>query len=251
MKIETNAIDVSKWLRGVSGNQIPFATALGITRTAQVIKKNILNEMSQKFDRPTPYTLNSLYLTAAKPKRLEAVVWLRDTTAGKSTPATKYIGPQVHGGARNLKRFERALQRTGILPAGMYAVPGEGATMDAFGNMSRGQIVKILSYFQAFGEQGYTANSTVKTRAKLAKGTKKKRGIEYFVVRAGNRGLTPGIYQRTRFVFGAAIKPVLIFVRSPAYARRLDFFGIANKTFADEAPAQFERAYADAMRTAR
>ena len=40
----------------------------------------------------------------------------------------------------------------------MGIVPGDAATLDQNGNMSAGQIVQIMSWFKAFGEQGYQAN---------------------------------------------------------------------------------------------
>ena len=51
--------------------------------------------------------------------------------------------------------------------------------------------------------------------------------------------LSPGIYQRFTFASGSAIKPIMYFVRMPAYKRRLDFYGIANKVAVDT----FNKAY--------
>src|SRR3546814_6873764 len=80
-----------------------------------------------------------------------------------------------------------ALQRVG-LPGDQYAFPAAGAELDAYGNMSRGQVVRLLSYLQAFGEQGYRANATARSRARTAKvskasGYKTINGVQYFVSR--------------------------------------------------------------------
>lgn len=263
----SNAAAVARNISEAGRSQIPFATAVALTRTAQRIKEAEVAALPRVFDRPTPYTMNSLYTKAATKRQLEAEVWFKDRRAtSKGTPATAYLIPNVHGGDRSRKRMEVALQRVGLLPAGMIAVPGEGATLDAYGNMSRGQIVQILSWLQAFGEQGYRANSTASTRARIAKGSVKRgvRGTEYFASRGpghwfGARGwkqgraqhLPAGVYRRTKFGFGQSIKPVLMFVRAPVYRPRFDFYGIADRVFARHYRREFRVAFDESMRTRR
>jgi len=45
--------------------QLPFAMAKTLTKTAQQIKEAAVKEMSRTLDRPTPYTLGSLYIKTA------------------------------------------------------------------------------------------------------------------------------------------------------------------------------------------
>lgn len=160
---------------------------------------------------------------------------------------------EIYGGLRKLKRHEQALSRVGILPAGMAIVPGEAAKIDAYGNMSAGQINQIISWFRAFGEQGYAANMLQKGRARLARGSKAKgtQGFAYFCLKKQVGKLSPGIYQRFSFSKGSAVKPVMIFVRIPQYRKRLDFYGVAERAAVDEFNIQFPRMYEEAMRTAR
>ena len=89
--------------------------------------------------------------------------------------------------------------------------------------MSRGQIVSILSYFRAFPDNGYKANSTAATRAKLKRGTKKRQGFELFVGAPADGKLPLGVWQRTYFAQGSALKPLLIFVKSTRYNAIFDF----------------------------
>ncbi|SER86124.1 hypothetical protein SAMN04244573_04468, partial [Azotobacter beijerinckii] len=49
--------------------QMPFATALALTRTAQLAKEAIEQDMRSVFDRPTRWTLNSLRLIPARKDR--------------------------------------------------------------------------------------------------------------------------------------------------------------------------------------
>ncbi len=256
INIRDNAAEVLRDL-GRLGQRADIALQRAVRDTAFAVRDAEQAEIRRVFDRPTPYTLNGLRIRYSRTE-IAATVWLKDELdAGKGIAATKYLAAQIDGGARRMKRFESALSRVGVLPAGWRAVPGVGATYDAFGNMSRGQIVQILSYFQAFSEGGYRANSTEDSRKRTAKGRKGTLGFEYFAAQPGFRmgrrswmhgksqHLQPGIYKRT-FTGGlgprggreSEITPVLIFIRNPAYARRLDFFGVAKKAVdANFAPA--------------
>lgn len=197
--------------------------------TAYQIKDALIDEMRRVFDRPTPYTLNAVYVRAGsgKSRDIKAHILLREF-GGKSR-SEKYLLPQVFGGSRRLKSFESALRSVGVLPDGLYAVPGQRAPLDAYGNISAGFIVQILSYFRAFGEQGYRANITEDKRSKLAKGTRKKRGYTYFAIKEPGRGLMPGIYRRQAFGFGHSVEPMLMFVKRPSYRRLLRWREIAEQ----------------------
>jgi hypothetical protein len=229
--------------------QLPYATALALTRTGQDVKADLEAEMKKVFDRPTPYTLGSLFLKPATKSNLSSMVYLREW-AGKGTPATKYMSPNIFAQDRNVKRFEAALQRIGVLPSNMYVVPGAGADLDAYGNMSRGQIVQILSYLSAFGEQGYRANMTAKGRARLLRGKRGSPGIAYFVAKPGGR-LRHGIYKRTGYSGGSTITPVMIFVRKPTYRSIYRFYEVARRTIERTWEENFRRAMREAMSTAK
>lgn len=225
-------------------DQLPFALALAVTRTGQLVKKAVEYEMPMAFDRPTPYTLGSVFLKAATKAIPVATVWLKDD-ASKGTPASKYLYPEIAGGGRGLKRFEKRLQMMGLLPSGMYAVPGSAAKLDAYGNISAGQIEQILSALGAAEIfSGYQANRT--------KASAKRKGAalkEYFVGRPG--GHAPlGIYQRVKLGRGSAVKPIMIFVRQPIYHERYRFQEIAARVVSEEFPRQFSDAYRVAVQTA-
>lgn len=235
---------------GVAGpKQVMFATRVALTRTAKLAADAEVHEMRDVFRNPTPYTLSSVFVQPATSTRLSATVKLKDD-ATKATPASKFLAAQVSGGQRARKRFERALEAVGAMPAGFRAVPGKAAKLDSYGNMSRGQIIQILAFFRAFPEMGYKANMTDKGRGRLARGTKKVQGFAYFVGRPGDR-LPLGIYQRVSFARGTAIKPVLIFVRSTMYEAIFDFEYVAEQVVNAEFSNEFAKAYVEAERTAR
>jgi hypothetical protein len=241
-------------LTGIEKNQAPFATARTLTRLVSESRDGLKVEIDKVFDRPTPFTRDSVGITGATKQNLTAAVFLKDF-AGKGIAAAKYLKAEVFGGERALKRFEKALQNKGVLPKGMYVVPGLGAQLDAYGNINRGQIVQILSYFQAFGEQGYKANMAAKGRERLMKGSKKKgvMGFAYFIAR--NYGptahLAPGIYKRVPFAQGSAIKPVFLFVDRPHYEVRLRFYDICKMIISRRSQAVFDEELRNAIKTAK
>lgn len=235
-----NIREVIGRLNDMQRRQVPFATALALTRTAQEVRKAEIEEMKQVFDRPTPFTLNSLYLKAATKANLTARMWVKDI----SGRTEHYLMPEIYGGARRLKGFERLLMSKGLLPTGWMAVPGAGAKLDAYGNISGGQIVQILSAIKALGEQGYAANRTARSKHR------RKNLPELFVGRPGGGKLPNGVWQRFRFAHGSAIKPILIFVRGPRYAKRFDFFGVGSRVAERVFRGIFEQALREALSTA-
>jgi hypothetical protein len=220
--------------------QIPFAVALGLTRTAQIAKREIEADMASVFDRPTRWTLNSLRLFPAKKDKLEARVWMKNE-ADKSVPATRWLNPEIEGGPRQDKRSEARLRRHGALPGGKYIVPGKGARLDRHGNLTKGTINKVISGLKAFGDAGYYANATNSKRS-LKKGNAQR----YFVMR---RGTTPiGIAERTS---RRRMHMLLAFVSRPTYRRRLDFYGTGERVVRDHLDKEVSKALEQAMKTAR
>lgn len=221
---------ISRWAQ-IAGKQMPISVATALTRTAKLAKEEVERQMPSALDRPNPYTMRGFKLVPATKVKLSAEVTFR-TTAGTGSQARDYLSPVVYGGARKLKAFERSLQRVGLLPNGFMAVPGSAAKLDAYGNMSRGQIVQLLSYFQAFSEQGHKANATQAKRDAMRRGTAKTRGTTYFVAsRTRGSHLPEGIWQRISFgEAGSAVRPVVIFVSRAVYKRVLDVPGIADRS---------------------
>lgn len=235
MKIEIRGLkELQASIDDHIARQMPFIVAKSLTATVKDMQADLKHEMTDSFDRPTPFTLDSTFIKPATKSSMEATVGFK-TFGGKGIPAGKYLLTQVFGGVRPLKRFEVALRSIGILPGNHIVVPGSGVQLDSYGNMPRSLIVQILSYFKAFGEQGYKANMTDKRRKSLARGTKKKQGVSYFVSKGGADKFAAGIWARYQFAQGSSVKPIMMFVPYPVYEQRLDFFYAmeqsANKHF--------------------
>lgn len=246
--------DLAPPLRGAA-KQVRFATAVALTKVAKIAQEDLRGEMMRVFDAPTPYTLNSLRTSPATPSKLVATVHLKDDVSKGGTPAHKYLDPEIEGGSRRHKRFEVALERSAGKPGSLYAVPGIGAKKDRFGNLPAGEIRRILSYVRAAEQTlGFQANTSEKLRKRLAKGSKTKRPTGFFVATPSEKRtkhLKPGVYQWTQFAFGRAIKPVIVFNRTPAYKKRLPFAETVDKTIDREYGRQFAAALERAIATAR
>ena len=71
-------------------DQIPFATAYALTKTAQAAKEDLEQEIVKVFDAPTPYTQRAIYIRPAQKNRLFAQVKLKDESI-KGIPAVRYL----------------------------------------------------------------------------------------------------------------------------------------------------------------
>lgn len=248
MQIILRGLDECRGMLSEIGRQSSYVLARTLSKTAVDVREAEVIEMSRVFDRPTPYTLKGVYAKTASKSDLNARVWLKEQLqAGKGNASEDYLRPQVFGGGRDFKKFEAALHFAGAIPQGYYCIPGDAAKLDGYGNMDRGQIVQILSYFKALHDP--TAGMGSKGRKKLAKGTKTKRGTAYFVVppKIGSQR-QPGIYQRMSSAWGWSVpRPVLIFVKSVSYAPRYDFYGVGQKKTDEVWPGHFNAAFGSVL----
>ncbi len=237
VKVET--ADLQKVEKALSKmtRQIPFATALGITKTAKQVKENEKKEILKVFDNPTRFTQNSIFMKAATKKNLTAVVWLRDMV--RPFRVNHYLEPQIFGGNRPKKRLEILLNRKGL--PGKHLVPGKGVKRNKFGNVSYGQIGKVLSGL--FAQSDPLNNETAKTRKR-----KRKKGEQGFFIVQKQRGkLRAGVYER----FGRSVKPIFISVSKARYKKRqFDFFGVAERTIKRDLPRFMDEAIEQVIKTA-
>ena len=194
-----------------------------INDTARLdVKKDIVDEMKKVFDRPTPYTLNSVY-TRLNSADMSVEIGLKEW-GGKGTAAAKYLQPQIFGGSRPMKRSESYLRS--------YYVPGSGVRLNQYGNIPGSTITQILSALKAFPEVGYTMNVTGRS--------KRKRGRirNFFIIRNPGRNLHPGVYEK---MANGSIRCVLIFIGSPSYQVRLRWFEVIQDSFFKNVQHRFDQ----------
>ncbi|MFC2974721.1 hypothetical protein ACFOJE_21240 [Azotobacter bryophylli] len=235
--------EISRKLSDLAKKQIPFATALALTRTAQLVKKGTLDVMRARLDRPTPITMSSVFVKPATKARLEARVWFKDSWSS-GIPADRYMQPAVLGGARRHKRFEKALISRQIMKPNQYAVPAK-EFLNQYGNITGGLAKKVLSGLGAAEmTSGYKANATNSRRSR-----RKGNADRFFVLHGLDR--SSGIWERKATRWGDAIRPVFLFVDAPYYKVRIPFEKIAANIVKAHLQREFEQAMTKALATAK
>lgn len=238
-------------VRAIAQDRVPIVTAKALTFTAQRSQADIVAAMGTVFEGgATAYTRGGTRIETATPERLFARVAVKDRTSNNGTLPEDYLFPEVFGGARKVKRFERNLRYAGILGRNMHAVLGRDTPRSLItpqGNLRLGEMQRILtatrSSFDKYQNRTTSARSQRNARqapyfvAGLPRGT--FIGGEY-VEAPGT--IQAGVYRRVGINKDRKIVPVLIFTkRQPRYRRRLDFEGIARKTAQREFRAVFLR----------
>ncbi|MGE0919460.1 hypothetical protein [Trichlorobacter lovleyi] len=257
--------------------QIPYAISKGINDIAVGLQKHERGVMESVLDKPTKYTLNSLFVAKGSKANPTATVGLKDVPKH----STHYLEPMVKGGRRHKKGNEVAFGNRWLTPS--YAA-AELGLIDQYGNFKRSVLQQLLSYFSAAERSsGYSANSTNATRAKLAKmkrtywdsktgkmktvtkkqlikdptrGYKTIGGKQFFISMgrgsggSGNQHLAAGIWQKSG-VHGVDVKPVLMQAKAPTYSKRFDFYGEAQRFVNKHGAAIMSAAVAQALKTAR
>lgn len=232
----------------LSGKQAREAYAKALNDAGFQARREMQRALNSEFDRVTPWIARSPKVFMATPDKLSvSIAPTLSTTNAPSTGGKAGVDPQdvlqaqEFGGRRRDKRSESVLRRAGILPAGMQtAIPSEPfpGSDDGRGNLRGAFLQQLLSYLQAYSEQGFKANATAKRKAGIHRGTAKVMGRRYFVAygkwrggRAGN--LAPGVWASTGTT-GAVVKPVLMFVRPGTYRPRISMEQIANASLSQD-----------------
>jgi hypothetical protein len=229
LNVQTNFPAITQQLQAI-GNQLPYVSAVALTRTAKDVQPAIKARMLKVFDRPVNYTLNGMFIKPATKTSLESAVWLKDKP-GAGTPVDRYLGPQIQGGVRGQKGMESALVAAGFMRRGHFAVPASGAQIDANGNMRRGQIVQMLAELkvaQRTGREGRVSRRVV------------RQGTTWFALPVAYRGLAAGVYFKRKSGRGTTTVPVLIFVDRARYRPRLPFEEVGISTALARFPVHFE-----------
>jgi len=203
--------------------QARFAAIVALTRMAKRGQDDVKEEMKESFDNPTRWVLNSTRVRPATKASPYAELLIKDSSYS-GRPVTGVVAPNVYGGTRAPKAFEKALMQMGVMGRGQYAVPGDGAKRNANGNMSRAEIARILRDLKSGKGPYFASDGTGKTSH-----------------------LPPGVWVRTSH----SIKPVLIFVGKAQYSRIMDFFGAAKKAMDKYYKEEYDKAYSEAVRTAK
>lgn len=224
------AADMAAEIRAVPAVVVPKAAAKALTFTAQAAQKSIIAAMGSSFQGgATRYTLNSTRIQPATVEDLSARVAVKDRTTNNGTLPEDYLYPQVYGGPRKEKRFERAMRYAGLLQGRERAMLGEYAPVDSYGNLKKGEIQKILTATRS-------AFDPYQNRSKSVRSKRNAKKAPYFAARIGK---TWGVWKRDA---PGELVPILVFVtKPPIYRSSLDFEGIARTVAQREFEPTFRR----------
>jgi len=242
------------------GKQVRYAASRAINTASFAAMREGQRQIEGALDKPTRWTLKSWYVRkkANKNDLVASVGWSDYLVNKQFKGADYYLAHHFSGGRRKLKRFEERLERAGLLPSGMQVAIGKAAVemgmIDSHGNMKGSVIVAILSGLGAFDEVGYKMNAAGRGRLSINKRASKQ---VYWSGKPGKnapagiwaldanyrRGNDKGVRGRLR--------PVLIYVKPGNYRKRLDLQKIADAVVVKTFNAEFDKEYANALRTAR
>lgn len=156
MSLKSNLRDVERDLSDAARLQVPFATSVALNDTGKDLIELNKGHMRRTFHNPTRWTLNAFHFRRATKRRLQIKIERKFAAARKD-----YLLRQVEGGPRHKTGLERLLNaRLGA----RYVVPTKHARKNKHGNVSPGQIQKVLSGLKVQGDATQNKTKTSGTR---------------------------------------------------------------------------------------
>ncbi|MCA7985173.1 MULTISPECIES: hypothetical protein [Burkholderia] len=116
---------IRKSLTDLEKRQLPFATANALTALAKNAQAAEKEAMPEVFDRPTPFTVNSVAVRGARKSNLEARVFIKDIAAA-------YLEPFEFGGNHKLLGSGRT-----------WLNPKDKTQLNQYGNFSKTALKRL------------------------------------------------------------------------------------------------------------
>lgn len=236
-KIHFDLSSFNRHLNDVEHDRLPSIIRNALNDTVRDGATDVKKEMDIVFDRPTPYAKRGVIYDKATRENLQAAVVVTGDRTKGGLPATAFLGPQIEGGLRSHKAFERQLIQRGHMLKSEVAVPARETPLDRYGNVTQGFLNRVMADLQ-IDYRGAGA-TRVRSDASLKRNTNYQKA-RYFVPERG-RHLHPGVWERkpgTR-----DIKPVLMFVKSESYTVRLKLLEIVERRAVADLQKNFTRSF--------
>lgn len=207
--------DVVRNINAIQRSQLKFAASRALNQLGFFLRKNEQEFIAQTFNSVAPFTANSPLYTKSTKENLQITFFLRDT-AGKGTPPSVYLAPQVTGGTVYVTGFTWNLRNTEILQGEQYAA--HWATKSGQ-KLTGGRLTQILFAV------GAVKNASNRKRQPSQARQAKIRGMYFVIPFKGSTGSTgkgktggtrksnryPGIYQNT----GSGAEQIIPFYKEP------------------------------------
>lgn len=225
ISVRSNLRDVQRSLTDLERKQLPFATAKALTSVGKLVQAAEQKGMRAVLDRPTPFTVNSVGVKAARKNDLTAVVYVRDIAAS-------YLEPFEFGGKHKLIGKGRT-----------WLNPKNGVALNQYGNLSRNKLNQLKGRPDVFigkvktksGEviDGVWQRPYIRDNQKL-RGSSRKHGLVNAKTNTTGR-----------------LKLLLRFGDAMPVRQHLGYRSRAKTVVAASIEAEWSRALAQAMRSAR
>jgi hypothetical protein len=222
LSVEADIKAVARQLDSLARKQLPFATAQALTAVARRVQDTEKKAMPEVFDRPTPFTVNSVAVKGARKTNLEAVVFIKDIAAA-------YLAPYEFGGNHKL-----------IGSGKTWLNPKDMTLLNQYGNFGRAALKRFQGRPDVFiGSVKTKSGESIggvwqRPAAVQAVKTRSKRGVAL-------RGINKTGHLKLLVRFGDA-RPV---------KQHLEFGERAFETVDEVFATEFEAAMARAIATAK
>ena len=241
MQVQVTA-DFSKLIAKLDGferRQAPYAMAQALNKTARDVQQKLRADLPSIFDRPAPFTMNSLatgFATTRGAGRMESRVFVKDLQA-------KYLLPEQLGGARLPSNNTRK-------PAAALVLPGPAMKLDRYGGIPRGTLARLQKAADQMKQARLAwRNAPHRPGARRPPAWPRDFGVFYWKHPNGLWAEGGGgffIRQEDHF-----LKRLTAFKGETHYQPRLDFIGRAGRHAKVSFEANWRAALKEAMATAR
>tara|TARA_B100001778_G_scaffold192618_1_gene158781 strand:+ start:216 stop:941 length:726 start_codon:yes stop_codon:yes gene_type:complete len=139
--------DINKALKGLEAldeKNISFAVAKAMTLTGQYAQKKLKVSLAAAIDRPTPYTMNSTFVTFAKPSKLFMEVGIKNMSRGSRVPAGRYLQSLIKGGRPTYKAVDLAASKIAGYRGVLVPSKQSPIKMNRYGNITLANYKKVI-----------------------------------------------------------------------------------------------------------
>ena len=222
ISVSADLRSLTRALNDLEKKQLPFATATALTAVAKRVQAAEKAAMPKVFDRPTPFTVNSIGVKAARKSNLEALVFVKDIAAA-------YLMPYEFGGPHKL-----------IGSGKTWLNPKDMALLNQYGNFSKAALKRLEERSDIFV-------GSIKTKSgQSIGGVWQRPAAVQAVKRSGKRGVALRGVNKT-----GHLKLLIRFGDAQPVKQHLDFRARAQAVASQTFKAEFTIAMAQALKTAR
>ncbi|WP_260927393.1 hypothetical protein [Novosphingobium sp. 9] len=213
---DLNLTGLQKAARSFGAKQMPFATALALTRLAQGVSAAETQAVIDTFDNPTPFTQKGFRVQPARKSEPVAYVMAKDIAA-------QYLAPYVFGGDRSLGNKKAMI------------VPRDVA-LNQYGNLTRNKLASLK------GKPGVFVGKVKTKKGAVISGVWQRPMI---AAASGKRG------KKAAPKPSGGLKLLIQFEDTTPAPKHLPFFERAKAYVRANAAAEFQAALRQALSTAR